>query len=250
MSEIIAVIPFKDEFHLTRSIVESINTYDLKYLQLFNNDSDPDLVAEFKEWFDNNHPDEIDANLCNGSHGYPAKHCRDASGMGIYQMWNEGIRMAMALSEKEDIDIAILNNDIVLQPRALKRMSDILRSDPTIGLVYPNYDISVESSLYPATYTTKDTAGTFKDGGMGGFCFMVKAELYRDGLVPLVDENFGWWFGDDFLEMKVREAGYRVCRIMELPVDHLSEATASNGENEWTHPQKDRDAAHWNRTYR
>lgn len=244
MSDIMVVVPFKDEPDLTCKIAEYLHIEAPKYVDLYDNGSS-------KETHDRVN-DVAASCLAKLPAGTIISEIHWMPEAGIYQMWNNGLVLAAERSKATDsyIDLAVFNNDITLPPGALQVMSEMLRSSDDIGIVYANYDLSLETFVVPESYSLRDTRGTYKDGGMGGWCWMIKAELFRDGLIPLIDENLGWWFGDDFIEWKVREAGFRVCRIEELPVDHLNEATASNGENNWTHEQKAKDLAYWNATYR
>lgn len=232
------VIPFKDEPEMTIRVVNQLIGEKVKFnsiyrLLLMDNGSRPESVEEVRVVTDEHDWIEI----------------RSCPGLGIYQMWNRGIEIANAdLGDR--FNIGFFNNDITLATRTVDIMASTLRSHDEVGCVYPDYDAHFSSySPTSGSWWLKPTAGTYKDGGMCGWCFMVRGELWREGTLPLVDENLKWWFGDDFIELKVREAGYSVCRITKLPLLHLNEATASNGENNWTHEQKGRDIAYWNATY-
>lgn len=140
----------------------------------------------------------------------------DARGQGIYAMWNRGWRYAIAEGYSA---VALLNDDVRILPGTLELMELALLSDPTVGVVYPDWPTPLSVGL-PDDLRLQDTEGTVTNGGMTGFCFMFRADLP----VPLFDEGFGWWCGDDAFELEVRRAGYRVCRVAGLPCEHDSDS--------------------------
>jgi hypothetical protein len=139
----------------------------------------------------------------------------DARGDSIYRMWNRGWEIAR---ERGPVNVAILNDDIVILPGTLTLLAQALRADPRIGCVYP--DASVRSGRLPwrITYTTEwDPAG---GRSMTGFCFMFKGELD----LPPFDEGMEWWYGDSEFDESVKLAGYGVARIDGVPITHISDA--------------------------
>jgi hypothetical protein len=164
-----------------------------------------------------------------------------ADTMGIYAMWNMGLRIAMGMTEFPYV--AFLNNDIDFDPGPFfEDLRVCLDLEPTVGIAYPgNGDPNAQHSFA--------TVGTKKDGGMVGHAFMLRSKLMDEGL-PYVDENLQWWYGDDFMEMQVRALGYQVVKLPWLRCDHENEATASNAANkQWTDEAKVRDTEYWYRTY-
>lgn len=140
----------------------------------------------------------------------------DARGQGIYAMWNRGWRYAIA----EGYDaVALLNDDVRILPGTIALLELALHADHDIGVVYPDWPLPLDAGL-PDYLRLQPTEGTVKDGGMTGFCFMFRTDLP----VPLFDEGFGWWCGDDAFERDVRRAGLRVCRVAGLPCEHDSDS--------------------------
>jgi len=136
----------------------------------------------------------------------------------IYRMWNVGVEEARA---KGADYIAVLNDDIQIPAGALIEMSAALDEHPDIGVVYPD----VRAHAYISSRWTSDierTTGTWGAGGMTGFCFMFRA---ADPL-PVFDENYHWWYGDDAWERAVREAGYDVARVVGVPIRHAANGSA------------------------
>jgi GT2 family glycosyltransferase len=132
-----------------------------------------------------------------------------APGLGIYEMWNLGVRLARA---REPLcNIAILNNDLRIGPRFLARMAAGLRSHADLSAVSANYDQrAVDGIAY--------VRSTFKRRGLAGFAFMARGEVF-DRLS--FDEGFRWWYGDDDFVCQVEAAGGRVGIVGEAIVDHL-----------------------------
>ena len=230
------VVPFKNEQQRTIDFMRALTKEEFDYRLMLDNGSTLYTAEAVK-------------NECKIDKRF--MHI-NMSGFGIYQMWNYGWKYALDHSGKDgEVNVAILNNDISFLPGTIERLSDALRSEALVGITYPDYDVRCSSlgSIGPTTgFPLRQTTGTYRSGGMCGWAFMIRGEAARWG-VPFIDEKLKWWFGDDFIEMKFREAGYKVCRLVGLPVDHASEATASNGENNWTHEAKAKDIEYWKANY-
>lgn len=226
------VIPFKDEAEMTISVIDQLDREDgFVKLYLYDNGSSEESRLAVSARIESDHRMEL----------------IDAAGRGIYEMWNLGWKKA--LEANPDCYILFLNNDITIGNWFIQSLSWVMDHDHQVGITYPNYDRDVvDGKQMFDSIEYLPTSGTYKDGGMCGWAFLLRGSLSQHGL-PFVDENLRWWFGDDFIEMKVRELGYRVVRLLGLPVDHLNEATARNGANEWTHVAKQEDLKYWNANY-
>ena len=75
----------------------------------------------------------------------------------------------------------------------------------------PNYD---ERRLRGVEYV----ASTFKNGGLAGFAFMVRGEVF-DHLA--FDERFSWWYGEDDFVAAITAAGGRAGVVGEARVEHV-----------------------------
>lgn len=145
----------------------------------------------------------------------------DARGDGVYRMWNRGWQMA--LERARPVNVAVLNDDILIRPGTLTLLARALRAEPRLGAVYP--DARVRSGRLPRkiTYTTEwDPAG---GRSLTGFCFMFKGELE----LPPFDEGMEWWYGDSEFDESVKLAGYGVARVDRVPIYHVSDSEA----NDW-----------------
>jgi GT2 family glycosyltransferase len=77
--------------------------------------------------------------------------------------------------------------------------------------VSPNYDGRVLSGL-------EYVRSTFKDGGLAGFAFMVRGEIFDQ---VSFDEAFSWWYGDDDFVAQVQAQGGRTGIVGEATVEHV-----------------------------
>jgi len=139
---------------------------------------------------------------------------------GIYDMWSMGFDFAV----EDGADyVAILNNDIVLSSGLIAAMGDVLEATKEVGVVYPDYTRSVAEQVDPAIpYYTR---GTYRHGGMSGFCFMLRVAAVT--WHPLVDPNLSLWYGDDDIAFSVAKAGWKQLRLAGWPLDHIGQATCN-----------------------
>lgn len=145
----------------------------------------------------------------------------DAAGMRIYAMWNLGARLAWAFVGGPDLthDVAFLNNDIRFGRGTLATLSHVLRQEE-LGVVCPDYQRALDR---PGIPSTERVSGTYRHGGIAGWCFMVRGEVMAE--FGGVDESFEWWAGDDDLIFSIEKAGWPVAIVRGLPLEHDGEAT-------------------------
>lgn len=144
----------------------------------------------------------------------------------IYDGWNYGLRRAY---ERNTL-LAVLNDDIELEPWALGRAEMLMRSDPTVAICGLDY---TEGS---GDLELKHVHGTFQHGGIPGWAFLADPER-----VGPVDPQFEWWYGDDDLVNHAEKDGWKVAIAMGCKVKHQGEATASKPHHSWTTAAKVRD---------
>lgn len=159
----------------------------------------------------------------------------DARGDGIYKMWNDGIKTALEDFEGP-VNVAILNDDIKVLPGSIEVMAEHLRRDPDLWLVCADYTRTTKQTVH--SIVVDHVRGTYRQGGICGWCYMVKGEKFR-GDVPFIDEGFEIWYGDDDLAYSITKAGGKLAILRGLPVDHVGEATVSLLPE--THEMKERD---------
>lgn len=195
------VIPVRDQLHITQSIVEQIQQQSgWQKLWIFDNGS-VDNTWDYLMGVNSEDPRIVPIN---------------ASGAGIYDMWDEGFRAA----RHDGADyVAIFNNDLTLYSNTIEYLNEALDTHPNAWIAYPDYNNAAPSSI-----SYRVTAGTYRHGGMSGFCFMLRAAPINWD--PLVDPIFKWYGGDDDIAFEVEKRGALQIRVMGLPVEHLHEGTA------------------------
>lgn len=144
----------------------------------------------------------------------------NAHGKGIYQMWNMGIKLSIQSDQNDHI--AIFNDDLELVDTG-SWLEDFFAplSEDDVWATSANYNYSNRSTLQ-----SKDVSGTFKDNGFAGFCFAVRSDAYLKGL-PLFDERYDWWYGDDDFVHSVHKAGKRTTMSLNAGIRHINGGSQS-----------------------
>jgi hypothetical protein len=226
------VIPFKDEIEMTLHVLGlCVQEATVSAVLLYDNGSSEEGVLTLAEGI---------AEL-EGTGGNPdgkAIEYFSTPDLSIYQMWNAGWQWVID-QRVGPFNIAFLNNDIDFIPGLITKMATTLRRREDALIIYPDYDRTVEQGVYDGS-SNKLTHGTKKDGGMCGHCFITRGEAVKYGL-EMFDEQFEWWCGDDDFARRVNAYPASQYRLVGWPCDHVNEATAGNGSNDWTHEAKGRD---------
>jgi hypothetical protein len=131
-------------------------------------------------------------------------------GAGIYDVWN-------AILDDTDPDdsppiAAVLNDDIHIDTRSIHWLGRELRVRANTAVI--GWDVHGVTHGDAAGECVRLT-GTYKDGGVPGFAFMMRADL---GV--RCDPRFGWWFGDDDLMRQVQHLGYEALVMKGVGVEH------------------------------
>lgn len=150
----------------------------------------------------------------------------EAHGLNLYEMWSKAVTGAPTPY------VAVLNDDLVLLPGTVAALADVLDEHSDVALVSPDYRRRNHEGVGETVVTP--CSGTFCDGGICGWCFLVRADAWQ-GIHP----SFEWWCGDDDMVARIEAAGHGVARLDGWPVDHVGEASASRSA--WTHPARQRD---------
>lgn len=140
----------------------------------------------------------------------------DQRGKSLYQMWNQ----ALTTGRRYGDYTAIFNDDIQITPNTITVMKAALEADPSMVIVGLDPD-ATEPNAPECHYVT----GTYKDGGLTGFAFMVYATD-----CPLADEKYNWWYGDDDLVKAVVESKRHAGKLIGWPVWH---AGSLSGNAHW-----------------
>lgn len=210
------VIPVKGQHHYTDALLDQLlEQGGCDRIFIFDNDARDDPYYP--------------AGLTRGVEVIPA------AGKNIHEMWNAGIKRALAESPR--CNIAVLNNDLVLGDDFLARLAAGLRAHPTIAAVCGNYD----GRHFPEQIQqVKGVAAGREDGtgGFAGFAFMVRGEIFAAGC-PMFDEQYEIWYGDNDFTMTL-DAGDAVYGIVrDATVVHIDggSKTAGDGKGKRLRPE-------------
>lgn len=153
----------------------------------------------------------------------PSLQWRRTPDMTITQMWNHGWASACVYGLDGPVNVAFLNDDIVIPPGFIGTLARRVRDDP-YWLVCPDWHRSIaqgdESRLHP----TRKVQGTARNLGVCGWAFMLRGELLGAPLPP-IDEQFVHWCGDDDLVKQIDLHGGACGQVDGLPLDHLGSMT-------------------------
>jgi GT2 family glycosyltransferase len=152
----------------------------------------------------------------------------DTRGLRIYGQWNLALRYAMFHAPS---NIIISNDDIAISDGLVSKLAKHIRSSEEFWIAYPAL-----SNQFTGKPEITVTHGTAADGGMAGYCFMVKGECFSEGL-PYVDERFLWWGGDDDLARNVEKLGKKQIRCHDASVHHDWSSTSRSAGFEWIYQE-------------
>lgn len=198
------IIPVKDKLEFTRPLVESLREqggYD--GLLIYDNGSG----AETKEWL-KAQPDVL---------------AFDARGAGIHDMWNAGADYALRFGGPTS-NLIFLNNDITISHNFCAGLVSALRDGPWMA-VSPNYD---ERKMTDPVERVSGICAERYDGtgGLSGFAFAVRAELFAQGYAFPTDAK--WWFGDNDLTLTMDQSGLAYGIAADVACTHIGAGTAED----------------------
>lgn len=141
----------------------------------------------------------------------------DARGKSIYRMWNDAIFYCQVFKSRNDGDpyLMLLNDDVRIQDRIIENMRKIMDHHPEVGILGADYTTTMYDTVTD-TLTYREVHGSYKDGGIGGWAFMLRTSLRVE-----CDEQFEWWCGDDDLFRQVEEKGYKLGIADGCWVEHM-----------------------------
>ena len=128
----------------------------------------------------------------------------------ISTLWNVGLALADSQAHRagaEQWDIAVLNSDVVVPTGWLGGLSTAMRSTTAV-LAYPDQHGGTQQIIHtraePIDLRQRIT----------GYAYLLRGET---GL--RLDEDLAWWYGDDDLDWRAREAGGALL-VPGIPVEH------------------------------
>jgi hypothetical protein len=211
------VIPIKGKHHFTKSLLDQLRAQGgADHVFVYDNGADTDPYI-----------DALDENVT----------LIPSPGKSIYEMWNLGIKAA--LDRDARCNIAVLNNDLILGDDFLTRLAAGLRSDGFVA-VCGNYD---RRDFPGQVQVVQGIAAGREDGtgGIAGFAFMVRGEIFGAGC-PMFDEQYEIWWGDTDWFHTLDQAGAAYGVVKDAHVTHIGggSQTAGDGKNrlakEWEAP--------------
>lgn len=149
----------------------------------------------------------------------------------IYAEWN-----FFAKEYGPSHHLAFLNDDIEMARGTLPALRRMCEAGAGIASVSPGINLPKASEAC----RPRQVAGTFRQGGICGWAFMVARGCYP---VEGVDERFRVWYGDDDLVWKMRANGHRAVRCEGLSVRHATSTTVNSLS--WVLEAQAADAALW-----
>jgi GT2 family glycosyltransferase len=152
----------------------------------------------------------------------------------IYGMWNDAAKWA---STMEGSYLALLNDDIHLEPGVLTKLVEALDDNPALALVSVDWD----DTPVEEPYVTR-ALGTFREGGIAGWAFAVKPNRW-----PGIDPLYRCWYGDDSLVEQLIREGWEVGRYRGLHLVHETSTTIH--ALPWTQEAIIEDALRWARRH-
>lgn len=191
--KIVAAIPVRNQLKWTAPLVESLLIGDeIDELWIYDNGS-TDATAEWVQ-----HRSEIDPRLV-----YVG-----AEDMRLYDMWNDMILTAAVVGE---VRLAILNNDIRLPHKALKKMAELMDG-------YQMSIIDKDRSSFDGISPDAHAQNTHWNHRTG-YAFMLEADFWKGQEYAIHPEYIIWW-GDDDLFRRCETGGGKICRIVGVGCDH------------------------------
>jgi len=147
-------------------------------------------------------------------------------GLTLTEMWNQAW-MYTTVSHPDAANLAILNNDIIVESDFLFTLATALRSDDKWWAVCPDHPENARVPNQTAGEIREvHTVGVPRDyaplGGMCGWAFMVRTETPTP--MP-IDEQFQWWCGDNEVVASIEAYGHKVGLVQGLKCEHLVSTT-------------------------
>lgn len=205
----VAIIPVKGNLRYTKDLVRQLEADEAcDEVVIVDNGSPPDM----QKWL--------------GSCGHRIIR---AEGVGIHAMWNIGA--SYAFSRPGPVNLLYLNNDVRIGEPFCAPLADALMSDDTLIAVCPNYDGRTGEGVE----RLHGVCGERYDGtgGLAGFAFMVRGELFSHADYRFPEECM-WWWGDTDMCITIDNAGGWYGMVHGVEVEHLD---GGGRTGNWTDPE-------------
>lgn len=220
----IAAIPTKNKIEWTAPLIEHLLLAEqLDEVWLYDNGS-TDVTAE---WIKNRI--FLDNRL---------KYF-DAHDMRLYDMWNDMILRASKMDNQ--VNLAILNNDIRLPHNSIATMSSLMRKgkyqlvaiDPCRPAIFTK-----TINIYAGENTVPNPIDPYVEK-MGpknriGWAFVVAAEWWKDQQYA-IHPDYIIWYGDNDLYWRTHQRKGKIGWVRGIGCDHAMEQSDSEYPEKWEH---------------
>lgn len=163
-----------------------------------------DVIVVANNWERNDDPITLE------TLGLPVQVVRGGDDRNISRWWNLGLdavtKHANWLGDTE-WNALVLNDDVVCPPSLVDALSNAMRSTTAV-LAYPDQCGGQQQILHT------EAAPVDLRQRIAGYAWMLRGET---GL--RADESMAWWFGDDDVDWRAREAGGALL-VPGTPVEH------------------------------
>lgn len=193
-----AAIPSRANLSGLKSLVDHLQTMNLGAIVVY----------------DNGYPPKALDSLSN------AVTLVDANEWPFYRMWNH----AWAASRNMFDAVAILNDDITLHDQSLAEAYKVMLASRYTGIVGLNYERPVSKGV-AVNAGSRKVHGSYRNHGIGGHAFLIRSSTFGD--VPMIDERYNLWYGDDELFEAMSAYGYDLKIALGAPVDHETSTTTN-----------------------
>lgn len=209
MSKCDIVIPVWNQIQNTKDCIDSIrkNTKYPYKLIIIDNASDKN-TALYLDSLKNN-----DLTLL-----------RNEENQGFVKAVNRGIR------ESSSEFLCILNNDTIVANCWLTEMINVIKKNPSVGIVNPSsntlgQNLDYGESIDARAEDIKHEKGEYVElGSAFGFCMLTKRKIFDE--IGLFDEKYGMgYFEDTDFSLRAKQKGYKSVRALAAYVYHKESAS-------------------------
>ncbi len=141
-------------------------------------------------------------------------------------LWN---RLA---KESKNNYLCFLNDDTNVEPRWLRKLTEVFKREKNVGAVGPttNSSSNFQSKEFPSNkkYDIVDVDLTYPEWHLGGFCLLISKEVFNK--VGGFPEDFGFYGQETAFLVKMRKLGYRQLWRKDVFIWHYGSASVKKAE--------------------
>lgn len=141
----------------------------------------------------------------------------DSDPPNISRWWNLGIDYVKTIEESNEHVVAILNDDLVIPPKFVQSMMIAMFKTDAVAAYPDQFGFGRDK-----VYTRAEPISLYQR--MTGYAFAL-----RGSANIRADETLQWWYGDDDIDWRARQAGGSVL-VGGVSVQHLSPNSTTVGK--------------------